>query len=328
MSKIPKVGLALSGGAARGLAHIGVLKALGEEPIPIDMIAGTSAGAFAGACYAKDRNVSTLEELVLGVDWKRLARLVDPHLIVLGKGFIQGQKIIPLLKCLTGDMKFKDLQIPLAVVAADFENMEQVVINKGSVLQAVIASASMPVMFCPVKWGNRFLIDGGIVNPMPVDVVRNMGAEAVIAVNVLGISQKTAKHVKPEEKEDRVKRTDYRDNTRLSAVRKKIDSLVQHNRGQMKVFDELSHIARTRFYTGRQKLDPETPNIVEVLTQSFHAMQYEKVRLAIKSADIVINPDVGNIGTLGFHRGEEAIARGYEATKHMFPEIRELTNSV
>lgn len=158
MPKTPKVGLALSDGAARGLAQIGVLKALGEKSIPIDMISGTSAGALIGACYAKERKATALEEVALGVDWKKLARLVDMNLILLWKGFIQGQKVKSLLKSLLGNVKFEDLEIPLAVVTADVATMEEFIIKEGSVIEALRASISIPAIFTPVKRNNRFLM--------------------------------------------------------------------------------------------------------------------------------------------------------------------------
>ncbi len=238
MGKAPKIGLALSGGAARGLAHIGVLKALEEESIPIDMIAGTSAGAVIGAGYAKERKAVILEEIALGVDWKKLARLVDPNLILLWKGFVQGQKVTSFLSSIIGDVKFEDLEMPFAVVATDVESMEEVVINEGSVIEAVRASISMPVIFTPVKWGNRFLIDGGIVNPMPVGVVRNMGAEIVIAVNALAITPQR-KRERLAKKEVKVEPSLNSKNARLSTIRKKIDNLLQENK------DRIESVAQT-----------------------------------------------------------------------------------
>jgi len=328
MRKIPKIGLALSGGAARGLAHIGVLKALEEESIPIDMIAGTSAGAVIGAGYAKERKAAILEEIALGIDWKRLARLVDLNLILLWKGFVQGQKVKSLLTaCIGGDVKFEDLEIPFAVVAADVQSMEEIVINKGSVVEAVRASISMPVVFTPIKWGDRFLIDGGVVNPMPVDVVRNMGAEIVIAVNVLYIAQ-PKKHEKPVEKKVKAKPTPGIESAHLSVVKKRVNNLVRLHRDRIRVFDELCRIAETKVYTGRGKLDPKTPNIFEVLMQTMHAMQYEKTRLATKSADIVISPVVSHIGTFEFLKGEEVISQGYKATKDILPKLQEMIRSI
>jgi len=321
MSKTPKVGLALSGGAARGLAHIGVLKALEEESIPIDMIAGTSAGALVGACYAKERKAAVLEEIALGVDWKKLAHLADLNLILLWKGFVQGQKVKSFLSSLIGDIGFEDLEIPLAIVATDAENMEEVIINEGSVIEAVRASISMPVILTPVGWRDRFLIDGGVVNPMPVNVVRNMGAEVIIAVNTVAIAQQR-KSTKPAKRETRVKPSSHPENKRLSEIKKRINNLLRENKDKIKNFDQLSYIAKTKIYTGRGKIDPKTPNIFDVLMQSIHAMQYEKIRLASKSADIVINPDVSHIGTFGFQKGEEAISQGYKATRDMLPRLQ------
>ena len=323
MRKAPKIGLALSGGVARGLAHIGVLKALEEESIPIDMIAGTSAGALIGACYAKERNIATLEEIALGVDWKGLAHLVDPNLIFLWKGFVQGQKVESFISSLIGDVKFEDLEIPLAVVAADVESMEEVVINKGSVIEAVRASISMPVIFTPVKWGNRFLIDGGVVNPMPVNVVRNMGAEIVIAVNVLAFAPQR-KDEEPIEKRVTSKSSPHPESMRLSVVKKRVNSLLLQNKDKIKIFDELSHIAKTKIYSGRGKVDPKTPTIFDALMQSIHSMEYEIAKSATKTADIVINPDVSRMGIFAFYKGEEAIAQGYKATKDILPKLQEI----
>lgn len=321
--KIPRLGLALSAGAARGAAHIGVLKALEEESIPVDMIAGTSAGAFVGACYAKERTVATLEEMVLGMDWKKLAHFADPNLILLGKGFLHGQKAKSLLTaCIGGDIKFEELGIPFAVVATDVQSMEEIVINKGSVVEAVRASISMPVIFTPVKWGERFLIDGGVVNPMPVDVVRSMGAGIVIAVNVLFIAQ-PKKREKPVAKRVKTKPTPP-ESTHLSMVKKRVNNLLRLHRDRIKVFDELCRIAETKVHTGREKLDRKTPNMFEVLNQTMHALQYEKARLATKSADIVVYPDVSHVGSFEFLKGQEAILQGYKATKDILPKIREV----
>jgi NTE family protein len=321
--KAPKVGLALSGGAVRGIAHIGVLKALEEASIPVDMIAGTSAGAFVGACYAKERNVALLQETALGIDLKKLPRLVDLNLISLGKGFVHGQKVKSILLSCIGDVEFEDLKIPFAVVAADAESMEEIVINKGSVVEAVRASVSMPVIFTPVKWGDRFLIDGGVVNPLPVDVVRKMGAEIVIAVNVLAIAQPKKRRKQAEER-SRMRLAPSPGSMHVSVVNEKINNLLRENEGNTMVFDELSRVAKNKVYTGRGKIDRRTPNIFDVLTQVIHAMEYEKIRLSIKAADIVISPDVSDIATFGFEKREQAITRGYRAARDILPQLQEM----
>ncbi len=189
-----KVGLALGTGAARGLAHIGVLEVLEKECIPIDMIAGTSTGATVGALYAQGKDASMIKSLALDLSWKRLASLVD--LTLPRTGFIQGKKIKELLKLIiSGDIEFSDLRIPLACIAADIMTGEEVVISHGSVLEAIRASISIPVIFTVAKWKGRYLVDGSLVNPVPVSVLREMGADFIIAVNVIPAVRDRAQRV-------------------------------------------------------------------------------------------------------------------------------------
>jgi NTE family protein len=182
-NKKKKIGLALSGGAARGLAHVGVLQVLREENIPIDMIAGTSSGAVMGAVYASGEDINKMIEHALDAGWKRLAPLIDPSFPK--TGFIKGRKITGLLSTYVGgNIKFSDLKIPLACVATDIDTGEEVVIKSGSVLEALRASISIPGIFTVVKREGRHLVDGGLTTPVPVNVVRQMGADFIIAVNV------------------------------------------------------------------------------------------------------------------------------------------------
>jgi len=186
-----KIGLALGGGSARGLAHIGVLEVLDREGIPIDMIAGTSAGAIVGALYAQGKTITEITDLALGVERYNLARLVD--LSLPRTGFIKGKKIKELLASfIGGDIKFSDLKIPFACVATDIDTGEEIVIDRGSVPEAVRASISIPAVFTVVKRGGRYLVDGGLVNPVPVNIVKQMGADFIIAVNVIpGVTDRT-----------------------------------------------------------------------------------------------------------------------------------------
>ncbi len=184
-SKAPrkKVGLALGSGAARGLAHIGVLEVLEREGIPIDMIAGTSMGAVVGALYAKGYGIEPMKSLVLELTARRLTYFLDPALPK--TGLIRGRKIEGTLKSIMADAEFSDLRIPFACVAADIDSGEEVVIKEGLVWEAVRASSSLPVILTVAKWEGRHLVDGGLLNPVPVSIVRAMGADFVIAVNVL-----------------------------------------------------------------------------------------------------------------------------------------------
>lgn len=178
-----KIGLALSGGAARGLAHVGVIEVLHKEGIPIDMIAGTSAGAVMGAIYAWNKDTNKMKEYALDTKWKKLAPLIDPSFP--RTGFIKGRKIKNLLSTfIGGNIKFSDLKIPFACVATDINTGEEMVINSGSVPEALRASISIPGIFTVVKHEGRYLVDGGLTTPVPVELVRQMGADFVIAVNV------------------------------------------------------------------------------------------------------------------------------------------------
>ena len=178
-----KVGLALSGGAAHGIAHVGVLDVLCKSGIPIDMIAGTSAGAIMGAIYAARRDTDLMLEYALDPSWKKLTVMSDP---TLGRtGFLKGVKMQKLLAgFIGGELDFSDLKIPLTCVATDIDTGEEILINSGKVVDALRATISLPGIFTVVKREGRYLVDGGLTTPVPVKVVRDMGADFVIGVNV------------------------------------------------------------------------------------------------------------------------------------------------
>jgi NTE family protein len=179
-----KVGLALGGGYAWGLTHIGVLQVLKDEEIPIDMIAGTSIGAFIGAFYASRGNITRIEKIANNLTRARLLSLVD--LTLPRTGLIGGYRLKSWGKSIFGsDIKFKDLKIPFACVATDIMTGREIVIKDGSVMEAVRASISIPGLFSVVHREGKYLVDGGLVNPVPVSTLKDMGAEFIIAVNVL-----------------------------------------------------------------------------------------------------------------------------------------------
>jgi NTE family protein len=177
-----KVGVALGGGYARGLAHIGVLEVLEREGVPIDIIAGTSIGALIGALYALQKDAGKLREEAMLLDFMGTTALVD--LAFPKSGLMPGKRITNLLRRFIGNVNFKELNIPLSCVATDIISGDEVVLDSGSVLEAVRASFSIPIIFTVVKSGGRYLVDGGLVNPVPVSVARNMGADFIIAVDV------------------------------------------------------------------------------------------------------------------------------------------------
>ncbi len=209
----PRIGLALSGGGARGASHIGVLKVLERERIPIDYIAGTSMGSIVGGMYASGMSPEEIEAQLVVVDWddvftdkvdrehRSFRRKTDDRLWLIGRkpgfnngkvtlppGLVQGQKINQLLIALTlpvADVdNFDDLAIPFRAIAADIQTGETVVLDSGNLAKAIRASMSIPAIMTPVPWGERNLVDGGIASNLPIEVVRGMGADIVIAVDI------------------------------------------------------------------------------------------------------------------------------------------------
>ena len=178
-----KVGLALGSGAARGFAHIGVIEVLEKEGIPIDLIAGASAGAFIGALYAQGKDINEIKSAIIDLGRKRVSHTARVILIMMG--LIRGKEAKYWLRSLIGDIKFRDLKIPFACVATDIMTGEEVVISQGSVLDGIRASISIPAVFTLVKWKGRYLVDGSSVNPVPVSLLKRMGADFIIAVNVI-----------------------------------------------------------------------------------------------------------------------------------------------
>lgn len=176
-----KIGIALSGGAARGFAHLGVLKVLVRHDIPIDFIAGTSAGSIAGAAFASGLSVDEIIALGRKMVWRRLAGFSFSP-----KGILSNAAMSAFLKQYLPFEKFEDLPIPFAAVACDLETGEEVVLkNSGDLITAIRASCAIPGVFVPVECEGRKLIDGGVVAPVPTKAVRKLGAEIVIAIDVL-----------------------------------------------------------------------------------------------------------------------------------------------
>ncbi len=178
--KKKKVGLALSGGGARGLAHIGVLKVLHDHRIPIDMIAGTSAGSLIGSLYAGGVNITTMLEIATKIKWKNFFK------IVLSKsGLVSSEEIENFVISQIGKKSFSDLEIPFATTTVDLKTGQAVILEKGEVHRAVRASCSFPWMYIPLKTEEHVLVDGVLKHNLPSLIVRKMGADFVIGVDVI-----------------------------------------------------------------------------------------------------------------------------------------------
>jgi NTE family protein len=178
--KDKKVGIALGGGAVLGAVHVGVLKALEEKNVKINAICGTSAGAIVAALYAFGKTPAEIEKIVVEFEWKKLSSLT------LSKyGILSNEKIGEIIKLNIGDKKFKDANIPLGMIATDITTGEKVVLDKGSVADAVVASTCIPGIFIPVEIGGRFLVDGGIVENVPLSCLKNKDVDYLIGVDLV-----------------------------------------------------------------------------------------------------------------------------------------------
>jgi len=291
-----KVGLALSSGSARGEAHVGVVKAIIDKGVPVDMIAGTSAGAIVGAYFASRANVDGLEKVIHEANSKQLMDMMSLDLAIKFKGFIGEKKSLKWLKSILGGVYFSDLKIPLAIIATDMNSGEEVVITKGSVLEAVRASIAMPVLFTPTKSQGRFLVDGGFSNPLPVDVLKSMGATFTIASNVVRT---------PEIAETEFIREGGRQRSGVANMVLS-DELEKARQELIKSISKVSE-------TAPASEDREIPNMFNVLISSVYAMEFTFVKASMRQADIAISPDIRNLNMMDFFHGKDVIAKGYEA---------------
>ncbi len=177
------IGIALGGGASKGLAHIGVLKALEEIRVPIDYIAGTSMGAVVGGWYAMDGDIAAMEEFVSALERRDRESLAKVS-IRKGKPKVKDESIMKIIDKRFGERRFESCKIPFRAVATDVKTGDEVIMSEGKLANAIKASAAIPVIFDSVEIGGKTLVDGGVANPIPADVAREMGADIVIAVDV------------------------------------------------------------------------------------------------------------------------------------------------
>lgn len=183
-----KIGIALGGGMARGFAHIGILKVLIDNGIKPDYIAGTSVGAVIGGVYAVNEDIYEAEKHAMSLDRKRLRSIMS--ISHFPAGIVQGKKLEKYISEMVGSRLFSDLKVPLRVTAVDLNSGDEIVIHRGDVAKAIRASCAFPSIFPPVKYGDTLLVDGGVKNPVPSDIVRDMGADMVIAINLSQVEQR------------------------------------------------------------------------------------------------------------------------------------------
>lgn len=174
-----KIGLALSGGAARGIAHIGVIKYLEERDVQPCCIAGTSAGSIVGAFYCSGKSIEDITKIIKEMSWKDLVKISLPR-----KGLIDSTRLLKIIKDEIGTIAFADLKIPLLINAVDLLSGEEIILEEGPVAEAVQASCAIPGIFTPVKLKDKLLVDGGLLDNVPVTLMKNRGINFIIAVDV------------------------------------------------------------------------------------------------------------------------------------------------
>ena len=292
MPRRPKIGFVLGAGSARGWAHIGVLRALTEEGIKPDFIAGCSVGALVGAAFAAGR-LDQLEDWALALDWKRMLRLAD---FGLRGGLIRGRRMREVFREQFVERSFSELPIQFAAVATDLHSGQEIWLREGKVSDAISASIAVPGLFQPVLYEDRFLVDGSVVNPIPVSLCRAMGADIAVAVD-LG-TDLVGRYV----------RDDDRAPTQTAP------------QGFMSRF--LSRYGRAS--EPEAEPQPAAPSLMETLMGSINIMQLRiaRSRLAGEPPDVLITPRLGHLGLLDYHRAEVAIAEGRKAVARALPAIR------
>lgn len=303
--------LALGGGGAAGLAHVGVLQVLEEHDIPVRAIAGTSIGAEIGAFYARGMTVADLEALATAIDWKQSLQLFLPDLPT--GGLVSGERIVDFLQRWLGKRRIERLPLGYVAVAADLMRGEQVVLDRGDVVQAVRASISLPGVLAPVRIGRRWLVDGGVVNPVPFDVARARFGGPVLAVAVHG----SVRHSAPRSGELPVPSPEWPSRlqqllrqpwmARLPGLREALRAQVRNARARG---------PRSKpYWVARRVLD----RVLDVAES-----EIVRLRTELSPPDVMLLPRVGEIGGLEFYRAREAIDAGRRAAEARLGEIRGL----
>lgn len=303
--------LALSGGGAAGLAHIGVLQALAENAIPVRAVVGASIGAEIGAFKASGMPIAELVSLATDFDWKQTLQLFMPDLPT--GGLVSGRKIMDFLNAKLGAHDIEDLPMGYAAVTTDLETGEQVIVDRGGLVDAVRASISIPGLIAPHRIGSRWLVDGSVLNPVPFDVARERFGGPVVAVAVhSAVRQQTRRVRQPKSRQ-------------LPARVRQL--LRQPWMARTQGLEEWLEVQLHNYRTTRDRKPSWTAR--RVLDQMLDITQAEIVRLrsARNPPDLILAPDVGDIGTLEFYRGKKAVAAGRAAAQEKLAEIKSLLES-
>jgi NTE family protein len=298
----PVIGLALGGGAARGFAHIGILRTLIAHGIVPDVVVGTSIGAVVGGAFAAG-HLDTLEEWARSLQLRNILGYLDVRLN--GSGLIGGEKLAAQLETSIGRTLIEELPLKFASVATEVRTGHEIWLTHGRVVDAMRASYALPGIFSPVLIGDRWLVDGALVNPVPVSVARAMGAEIVIAANLSSdfFTQSTTIHAYGA----------------AAGAPQAPTEPTPPKRGFGKFFSPERTVKREFFGSGGR------PGISSVMVDAFNIMQdrITRARLAGDPPDLLITPRVGQIGWFDFHRASDLIDFGTRAAERAMDSIRE-----
>ena len=295
----PRLGIALGSGSARGWAHIGVLRALEQAGIVPDVVSGTSIGALVGAAYASGR-LGPLEEWVARIDWWEIIRYMD-----MSRGGVEGERLMRAVGERVEDVPIETLPKPFGAVATDLLTGREVWFQNGSLLEAVRASIALPGLFSPVRFQERWLVDGGLVDPLPVSLCRALGAEQVIAVNLNG-----------------------------DIVGRRLPGRSTHRPASNPLLARLSTGWQTVLGNLHDRLSPpekeedEPPSLFDVMAGSIHIMQdrITRARMAGDPPDVVLAPRLAHLGLMDFDRAGEGIAAGMDCVRLHLPLLRDALN--
>jgi NTE family protein len=298
----PRIGIALGSGSARGWAHIGVLRALRDAGIEPEVVSGTSIGAVVGAAYVSGQ-LARLEEWARSIGFFDIVGLMD---VTRGRGgFIAGTRLLKAFRSIQTDVRIEDLPKPFAAVATDFITGREMWLQHGSLVDAVRASMSLPGLLPPFKIGEQWLLDGGLVNPVPVSACRALGADVVLAVNLNG--DLTTRNVPAAALGRAAARRQAKPRSRRSA------RLAEQFRGTTSLL--VSHLRGAK---------PPSPGFFEVLSGAIYIMQdrITRSRLAGDPPDVVFTPRLAHVRLLDFDRADEVIAEGHASVTAVLPALQ------
>ncbi|WED42401.1 patatin-like phospholipase family protein [Legionella cardiaca] len=311
-----KIGLVFGSGSARGWAHIGVIRELAHLGIKPDLVTGSSIGALVGAAYASG-NLDKFEEWVYTLKRTDILKLLDVR--ITGGGFIQGQSLMTAIEKRIGNLNIEDLEFPFACVATSLLSGKEHWLREGSLLEAVRASISLPGIFAPFVLKHDFMLDGGLVNPVPISLARAMGADYVIAVNLNG--DLVGRHFSRYPRETSL--TENEDNKKKLEYGEKNNPTISTWPSKLKVdFD----IRLDSFISSLHKKKIFKPGLFDAIAGSINIMQ-ERIthaRIAEDPPDILIEPKLGYIGLMEFDRAKETIQEGHEATQRVKNDLEKL----